>query len=210
MPDAYHHGNLRRLLLDEAAEVVASAGPAALSLRELARSAGVSHGAPAHHFGSRRGLLTALAAEGFALMAADLSAHLDDFREMGVTFVRWALAHPGHYAVMFAPDLVDPSDADLAAARAEAWRVLGAGASARRGDDDPHAGGDTAATAPSGGVVDHGDAASDDRIAEAWAAFSLVHGLASLWLSGALPVPNDPDAAARAVTGQLFDGRGAG
>ncbi|MFC7657596.1 TetR/AcrR family transcriptional regulator [Pseudonocardia benzenivorans] len=61
----YHHGNLRRALLDASAQLVGERGPAALSLREVARRAGVSHAAPAHHFTDRRGLLTALAAEGW-------------------------------------------------------------------------------------------------------------------------------------------------
>src|SRR3954451_6173243 len=63
---SYHHGNLRRVLLDTALEAIATDGVAALSLRDVARRAGVSHAAPAHHFGDKRGLLTAIAIEGFA------------------------------------------------------------------------------------------------------------------------------------------------
>ncbi len=66
---AYHHGDLRRALLAAALEAIEESGPAALSLRDLARRAGVSHAAPAHHFGDKAGLLTALAAEGFDLLA---------------------------------------------------------------------------------------------------------------------------------------------
>lgn len=61
----YHHGDLRAAILSEAALLVAERGADGLSLRELARSAGVSHAAPAHHFVDRRGLFTALAAQGF-------------------------------------------------------------------------------------------------------------------------------------------------
>ena len=62
----YHHGDLRRALLDAAWRLVAEKGLAALTLRELARAAGVSHAAPYHHFPSRTALLDALAEEGFA------------------------------------------------------------------------------------------------------------------------------------------------
>jgi AcrR family transcriptional regulator len=70
----YHHGDLRRALLDAAIEVIADAGPAALSLRDLARRAGVSHAGPTHHFRDKPGLLTALATEGFDLLAETLLA----------------------------------------------------------------------------------------------------------------------------------------
>ena len=72
--DSYHHGDLRRTLLVAAAAAIDESGPAALSLRDLARRAGVSHAAPAHHFTDKAGLLTALAAEGFDLLAAALNA----------------------------------------------------------------------------------------------------------------------------------------
>jgi AcrR family transcriptional regulator len=62
--DAYHHGDLRRAVLDRAVQVIASEGTDALSLRALAADLGVSHTAPRHHFASRQGLLTAVAVEG--------------------------------------------------------------------------------------------------------------------------------------------------
>jgi AcrR family transcriptional regulator len=68
----YHHGDLRRALFDALGEAVLEVGPAAVSLRDLARRAGVSHAAPAHHFGGKRGLLTAFAAEGHRLLAQAL------------------------------------------------------------------------------------------------------------------------------------------
>ncbi len=66
---AYHHGDLRAVILTEAARLVAERGAEQVSLRELARGAGVSHAAPAHHFTDRRGLFTALATQGFRLLA---------------------------------------------------------------------------------------------------------------------------------------------
>lgn len=104
MSDGYHHGDLRLALLDESAQMIDEVGPSSLSLRELARRAGVSHGAPAHHFGDRRGLLTALAAQGLRLLAADVAAATaGGFDEAAVAYVRFAREHPGHYAVMHRP-----------------------------------------------------------------------------------------------------------
>src|SRR3989440_8687212 len=60
----YHHGDLRPALLRAAVEVIGQAGPAAMSLREVARRAGVTHAAAAYHFGDKAGLLTAVAAQG--------------------------------------------------------------------------------------------------------------------------------------------------
>src|SRR6266702_4843210 len=65
----YHHGDLRRVLLQAAVEAILESGPATVSLRDLARRAGVSHAAPAYHFGDKAGLLTAVAADGFWRLA---------------------------------------------------------------------------------------------------------------------------------------------
>ncbi len=104
----YHHGDLRRTLLDAALALVAQAGPGALSLRELAREAGVSHAAPYRHFASREALLVALATEGFlglgAAMAASAAGEgnpIYRLRAMGVAYVAYAVSHPGHFRVMF-------------------------------------------------------------------------------------------------------------
>ena len=74
MPDAraYHHGNLRSALLERAERTVRERGVQALSLRELARDAGVSHGAPRRHFPDRRALLQALAVTGFERLGSEL------------------------------------------------------------------------------------------------------------------------------------------
>ncbi|HTI22130.1 MAG TPA: TetR/AcrR family transcriptional regulator [Kutzneria sp.] len=130
MTDSYHHGDLRRQVLTAAAEVIAERGVAAVSLRDLARQAGVSHAAPAHHFGNRTGLLTALAAEGFERLAAELGA-ADGLKEMGVAYVRFALDHPAHFRVMFDSDLLDADNAELVAARAKARQKLRAGVDGR-------------------------------------------------------------------------------
>ncbi len=110
----YHHGDLPNALKAAAAELIVERGPAGFSLREVARRAGVSHAAPAHHFGDSTGLLTALAADGFRELSdrlAEASAGAPDpaarFEAVARAYVTVALSHPAHYAVMFRPDLVD-------------------------------------------------------------------------------------------------------
>src|SRR5699024_12406372 len=92
MAATYHHGNLRAEVIEVAARIVAMRGVDALSMRELAREAGVSHGAPAHHFGDRRGLLTALAADGFGRLADALESAVTagDIARARVAYVRYA------------------------------------------------------------------------------------------------------------------------
>jgi AcrR family transcriptional regulator len=183
----YHHGNLRRALLAAAVEAVEESGPAGLSLRDLARRAGVSHAAPAHHFGDKAGLLTALAAEGYHLLATALDrarAETGSLLEVGVAYVRFAVEHRAHFEVMFRPDLYNREDPELAAARERAAGALRAGL-------------DTLPDRPAG---------EQGRLA-GLAAWSIVHGFATLWRGGALPpeVGKDPEAASRAVIRRLFD-----
>ncbi len=110
----YHHGELRRALLDEAAAVVEREGIAALSLRDLARRLGVSHAAPAHHFADKPALLVELARDGFERFAAALGAAaeqardpLDRLRRIGDAYVRFAIEHPGRFRVMFGREISD-------------------------------------------------------------------------------------------------------
>src|SRR5215217_151305 len=95
----YHHGNLRPALLRAADKILEKEGVAALSLREAARQAGVSHNAPYRHFADRQSLLAALAAEGFELLAAAMRGHSG--KEMGEAYVRFALEHPQRFRLMF-------------------------------------------------------------------------------------------------------------
>jgi AcrR family transcriptional regulator len=122
----YHHGALRRAVLDAALEVLATEGPEALRLRDLARRLGVSHAAPAHHFGDRSGLLTAIAAEGFELLADALEAE-GDLLAQGVAYVRFGTERRAHFEVMFRPDLHRTDDPDLRRARDRAGAALRAG-----------------------------------------------------------------------------------
>lgn len=182
----YHHGDLRAAILSEAARLVAEQGADRVSLRELARAAGVSHAAPAHHFGDRRGLFTALATEGFQLLSAALTAARGRFVDAALAYVRFAIEHPGHYEVMFDKSLVDPSNADLAAAEAAAGTELSRGVATLA---DPHARAD-----PAGAEL---------------AAWSLVHGFSTLWLNDAVDArvkAADPMGTVERIARLLFEG----
>lgn len=167
---AYHHGSLREDVLAAAAEAVAARGPEGLNLRELARSLGVTHTAPRHHFGDKKGLLTALAAQGYRLLAGRLSAAGDDFLEAGVAYVSFALDHPGHFAVMFRPDLVNEDDPDLITARVRARTALVAGAAMHARETGRPLSPTEGATLPPYALL----------------AWSSAHGMAQLALGGAL------------------------
>ncbi len=96
---SYHHGDLKAALLQTAGEMLEQQGLTSLSLRELARRAGVSHNAPYRHFPDRESLLTALAAEGFELLGDALQSR--PRREMGEAYVEFALQHPQRFRLMF-------------------------------------------------------------------------------------------------------------
>jgi AcrR family transcriptional regulator len=106
----YHHGNLRTALLAQAERTVRERGVQALSLRELAREVGVSHGAPRRHFPDRQALLDALAHEGFARLGAELRAAVDgagdDFQARlqatAAAYVRFATRDAALLELMFA------------------------------------------------------------------------------------------------------------
>lgn len=104
---SYHHGDLRRGLVLAARKVLEAEGPAALSLRAVAREAGVSPAAPYHHFKDKNELLDAVAHDGWLLLhrimaeaKADATAQ-DRLLSVGVSYVRFARAHPALYRVMY-------------------------------------------------------------------------------------------------------------
>jgi len=112
----YHHGDLRAALIQAADVIIAEGGLEAFSLRAAAQRAGVSPGAPAHHFGSAKGLLTEVALLAFerAGRYIDEVADSDDVaghvRALSIAFVTFALDHPGHFRLMFRNDLVNRND----------------------------------------------------------------------------------------------------
>lgn len=77
---------------------------------------GVSHAAPAHHFGNRQGLLAELAIQDFELLAAELRSVTGDCRAVALAYIRFARTHPGHFDVMYRHDLLRADDERLAAA----------------------------------------------------------------------------------------------
>ena len=118
---SYHHGNLFSVLLDSAEQELIERGIEGFSLRGVAKRANVSHAAPAHHFGDANGLLTALAARGFARFiqrqrdfrqraASDPRAQLE---ASGVGYVVFALENPAIFRLMFSSDRPDFEDPDL-------------------------------------------------------------------------------------------------
>ena len=117
---AYHHGALRDALLKAAEQVLERSGIAGLTLRAVAREAGVSHAAPAHHFGDLTGLLSDLAAIGFrqfnATMVAAAAPDMP-FPARAVArakaYVAYAKAHPGMYGLMFRTERLDYSRPSL-------------------------------------------------------------------------------------------------
>jgi len=165
---AYHHGDLRRALLDAAGELLAGHGAGGVSLREAARRAGVSHNAPYRHFPTREALLAALAEDGFARLAARLEAARPSTGEprlaaAGRAYLAFAQAEPALFLLMFGPTLRKAAHPGLAAAARRAMDALRA-----------------AMPAPS----------ARHQTIGAWA---LVHGLAHLIVDGQLAedIPTD-------------------
>ena len=119
----YHHGSLQASLLRTAGQMLEKHGVAGLSLREAARRAGVSHGAPYRHFPDRESLLAALAAEGFAKLGRDLqeAGSAGGLRARGEAYVRFALQNPQRFRLMFGGHL---GIARHAALREAATRVF--------------------------------------------------------------------------------------
>ena len=171
-PIPYHHGDLRAALIAATEVLLVERGPDGFSLREVARRAGVSPAAPAHHFGDAAGLLTAVAASGFEGLTAALregvasggADALAALRGQGIAYVHYALAHPGRFRLMFRDGVLHPDPALQQHADA-AFEELAAGV--RRAAGVKTAAGMTAA---------HWNA-----VVTLW---SLVHGYAHLAIAG--------------------------
>ena len=108
-PKPYHHGDLRRVLIDAALKLAEEGGPEAVSVREAARRAGVSPGAPFRHFDSRAALMTAVAEEAQRRFRAEIEAALAGapagdpllrFRALGLAYLRWAMKNPAHFEII--------------------------------------------------------------------------------------------------------------
>ena len=193
---SYHHGDLRSSLLDKVGRIIRERGVGELSIRAVARRARVSHGAPAHHFGNRSGLLTAFATQGYHRLAATVAETIAAdggttpprlLAAMGRAYVQFAVENPEHFGVMFPGTLLVTDDPDYMAATDRCFVPLI----------------EIVKRAAREGYVD------DDPMLVAASAWSLVHGLASLWLSGRVQARtgvSDAAALADAVT-RLFVNR---
>jgi AcrR family transcriptional regulator len=173
--DSYHHGDLRRALMDEALRLMAGRGLGEWSLREVAAALGVSHAAPYHHFRDRADLLSGLAREGLDLldrrMARLQEAAGDDPKErllaIGLAYVAFAVERPAYYAAIGA-GAASPGPAVRGGPSPEpsaTWRrLLEAVTACQRAGHLP----------------------AGDPVVIAVSLWSLVHGLAELWKAGPL------------------------
>ena len=129
--ETYHHGNLPETLIHEAANLLSEKGAEGFSMREVARRAGVAVAAPAHHFGNAKGLLTAIATQGFRKLTAEqrnaMASSRDRVEKVIVlcrTYVDMGVRYPGYAAVMFRWDLLDDDDIAYSEAAAGAFSLL--------------------------------------------------------------------------------------
>jgi AcrR family transcriptional regulator len=166
----YHHGDLHEALLKAAERVLERDGLAGLTLRAVAREAGVSHAAPTHHFGDLTGLLSELAAIGFRMFNVAMVAARDSethpmMKAMASAkaYVGYAQAHPGMYSLMFRNERLDMTRPSLHEAASASFQGL-------------------ANSAGAGGEV----ALSLDQAAMIARNWSLVHGFTMLLLDGRL------------------------
>jgi AcrR family transcriptional regulator len=175
-PRPYHHGDLRAALLSAAEAELAERGMEGFSLRSVAKRAGVSHAAPAHHFGDARGLLTALAAEGFrqflAMQAArEARADADPVSQLvaaGLGYVDFAMARPTLFRLLWQSERPDFTDPELGRAARDAFQHL----------------------------VDQVRAAGGTSVEDEAAAWAIAHGLADLVAAGRIKgLGSLPDAA---------------
>jgi AcrR family transcriptional regulator len=191
---AYHHGDLRAALLAEAAAMIAEGGAASLTMRALGQRLGVSRAAPYRHFSDKTALLVAVAAAGFNRLNARLQtidagaqrSSVEQFRLMGEEYVRFALENPAHYRLMYGKEALERQDQHelREAANAIFEQLVGVIQAHQR----------------SGGIK------RQDPRAQAYVAWSAVHGLASLWIEGQIQATDDIDGLIRQTTRTVLDG----
>jgi AcrR family transcriptional regulator len=190
----YHHGDLRRALIDEAVRTIQVQGVEALTLRAVAQTIGVSRTAMYRHFADKAALLAAVAGEGFGTLRRALTDAWEraghgrrGFDEMGVAYVMFAVDHPSYYRVMFGGYVATGvNDAQLASEGAGAFQVLVDALVEQQ---------------------QHGLVRSDDPQQLALFIWSLVHGVAMLAIDGQLQHREvDTEALARYAVDRLRTG----
>jgi AcrR family transcriptional regulator len=197
MSRPYHHGDLRQALVDAAIKLLRKKGLDALTLRGVAREAGVSQAAPYRHFEDRRALVAAVAEDGFRRLGAAMMAQpktrslsrnpAEGLRQLAVQYVRFAHAHPAEYRVMFGEELApDASYPDLRASSRAVFEMLSGGIAALQ----------------EGGMIRKGD---PEVIAIA--AWAMMHGLVMLSLNKQTTVAGKSlDQLTEATTDLLMNG----
>lgn len=189
----YHHGDLRRALLDEALAIVQHDGVDGLTLREIGARVGVSRTALYRHFADKPALLAAVATEGFRTLREALASAWEGGgrgpagkQAMGAAYVQFAVGNPSHYRVMFSRFLDEcPPDPELATEAEGAFQVLVDAVAALQRD---------------------GLLRDDDTLLMARYVWSVVHGVAMLAIDGQLPGPGDVDALVRYALERLSAG----
>jgi len=208
--DTYHHGDLRRALLDEALVLIGEKGVEGLSLREVAARTGVSHAAPYHHFADKTALIQALGQDGMAILdrrMADAAQNAGDdpaarLLEIGVAYVMFAVEHADYYAAFNSPEM----------------RAAQSSPDAHGSGSEPHSG--TGAEREPGdtwvGLLNAvlacqaaGELPPGDPVVLGVYLWSLVHGFVELWRTGPLSLlpqaHEGPEALARQVLSAAID-----
>lgn len=189
----YHHGNLRRALLDEALATIQAEGVDALTLRSIGARLGVSRTALYRHFADKRALLTAVATEGFTALRQKLVSAWEEggrneaaFRAMGSAYVHFAVENPSYYRVMFGGFVDQESrDPELATEAMAAFQALVDAIAALQRDSFLR---------------------NDDTVLMARYVWALVHGMAMLGIDGHLREPGAVEALLRYAVERLLTG----
>ncbi|WP_088239526.1 TetR/AcrR family transcriptional regulator [Calothrix rhizosoleniae] len=194
----YHHGDLRQALIAGAIALINQQDVSSLSLRGLARYIGVSHAAPYRHFPDKEALLAVVAEEGLLELTQDLTAAigglenqpLQQLETTGVAYIKYAIAHPAHYRVMFSTYSSEKTQySSLEEASQQAFMVLE----------------NVIIEGQSQGLIKSGESRQ-----LAWVAWSLVHGLAMLLIDNQLSLvkAEDVESISSFVTRTLIEGLG--
>lgn len=184
----YHHGDLRNAVIEAALSLLKEKGVQGVTLRQCAARAGVSHGAPGHHFGDLKGVLTAIAALGFEGQVAHQEKALIGISDkksrvaaIGGAYVGFAVTHQAHFSLMFRRDRLRTDDPEFVRASERAGEILLVETNQLFGDRE------------------------DARHIRDML-WSMVHGYAALLISGQKKPPEDPEAAACEMVMTFLDG----